>query len=70
MASLDNDVLSLQSYFKSWLHNCGTDNENLHLLLPSFGGGQQSVLKCDLHERMLPLTSLPQSLTKNFVRAK
>lgn len=32
---VDNDPLSLQSSFRSWLHDCGTDTEHLHLTLPS-----------------------------------
>ena len=31
---VDNDTLSLQSVFRSWLHDCGTDQEHLHLILP------------------------------------
>ena len=32
---VDNDPLSLQNSFRSWLHDCGTDSEHLHLVLPS-----------------------------------
>lgn len=61
LVSIDNDVLSLQNVFKSWLHDLGTDSEHLHLLLPpvrttSDGGGVKEhslTLKCDLQERIL-----------------
>ena len=29
------DVLCMMNYFKSWLKDCGTDSENIHLILPS-----------------------------------
>lgn len=32
---VENDPLSLQNAFRSWLHDCGTDTEYLHLILPS-----------------------------------
>ena len=31
------DFLSIQDFFKGWLHDCGTDSEHFHLLLPSKG---------------------------------
>ncbi len=66
MTSVDNDVLSLQNVFKSWLHDLGTDSEHLHLLLPPApgdGGGVRELhsltLKCDMQERILDPCSLP-----------
>ncbi|XP_077885092.1 meiosis 1 arrest protein isoform X2 [Ictidomys tridecemlineatus] len=32
---IDNDVISMEFFFKAWLHNSGTDQEHIHLLLPS-----------------------------------
>ena len=32
--SIENDVLSLSSYFRGWFHDSGTDSEHLHLILP------------------------------------
>lgn len=31
---MESDSLSLQNTFRSWLHDCGTDSEHLHLTLP------------------------------------
>ena len=31
------DFLSIQDFFRGWLHDCGTDSEHMHLLLPSKG---------------------------------
>ncbi|XP_006811757.1 meiosis 1 arrest protein-like [Saccoglossus kowalevskii] len=64
---IENDELSLQNFFKSWLHDCGTDREHLHILLPpakntTTDAGQQKqniILKCDLHERLLNPSQLP-----------
>ncbi len=38
---VENDALSLQNTFRSWLHDCGTDQEHLHLVLPSPSSMQQ-----------------------------
>ncbi|XP_067877714.1 meiosis 1 arrest protein [Heterodontus francisci] len=35
LQTVENDTISLDSFFKSWLHNHGTDKEHLHLLLPA-----------------------------------
>lgn len=71
LTSIDNDVLSLQNVFKSWLHDCGTDSEHLHLALPpshAHSGEQAVTLKCDLQERVLDPSSLT-ALGQHFVRA-
>lgn len=33
--TVDNDIVSMEIFFKAWLHNSGTDQEHIHLLLPS-----------------------------------
>ena len=33
LETLDNDVVSMEVFFKAWLHNSETDQENIHLLL-------------------------------------
>lgn len=35
LQTIDNDVVSMEVFFKAWLHNSGTDQEHIHLLLPS-----------------------------------
>ncbi len=35
ITEVENDAQSLQSTFRSWLHDCGTDSEHLHLILPA-----------------------------------
>ena len=57
---------------KSWLHDCGTDSEHLHLTLPSPSSGSATpiVLKCDLQERMIHPSLLPSSFTGNFVSTR
>jgi len=42
---LDSDVLSLQNALHSWLHDCSTDQEHLHLILPP-STSQATVLNC------------------------
>ncbi|NXP76083.1 M1AP protein, partial [Ramphastos sulfuratus] len=58
--SIENNVISLEMLFKTWLHDYGTEREHLHLLLPSGGFSHASAprttlmcLKCDLQERLL-----------------
>uniref|UniRef100_A0A8C7A4X1 Meiosis 1 associated protein n=1 Tax=Nothoprocta perdicaria TaxID=30464 RepID=A0A8C7A4X1_NOTPE len=57
--TVEDNVISLEMLFKAWLHDYGTDREQLHLLLPSGGFSHQSnfpllvCLKCDLQERLL-----------------
>ncbi|XP_062065702.1 meiosis 1 arrest protein [Lepus europaeus] len=66
LQTIDNDVLSLEVFFKAWLHNSGTDQEHIHLLLPSrcFNNVTRArdnpmCLKCDLQERLLSPSLLP-----------
>ncbi|NXM72505.1 M1AP protein, partial [Serilophus lunatus] len=58
--TVEGNVISLEMLFKTWLHDYGTEREQLHLLLPSGGfshtAGPKSTimcLKCDLQERLL-----------------
>ncbi|XP_006151262.1 meiosis 1 arrest protein [Tupaia chinensis] len=66
LQSIDNDVVSMEIFFKAWLHNSGTDQEHIHLLLPSqcfnnVSGLRDNTmcLKCDLQERLLSPSLLP-----------
>ncbi|NWT51959.1 M1AP protein, partial [Erythrocercus mccallii] len=58
--TVEDNVISLEMLFKTWLHDHGTEREQLHLLLPSGGFGHTAApkntlmcLKCDLQERLL-----------------
>ena len=78
LVSIDNDVLSLQNVFQSWLLDCSTDSEAIHLILPP--GLRQTGLeegerihdsslltvKCDIQERLLD-PNLMGSLGQQFV---
>ncbi|XP_053445997.1 meiosis 1 arrest protein [Nycticebus coucang] len=66
LQTIDNDTVSMEIFFKAWLHNNGTDQEHIHLLLPSrcFSNISRATdnpmcLKCDLQERMLSPSLLP-----------
>ncbi|KGM00237.1 Meiosis 1 arrest protein, partial [Charadrius vociferus] len=58
--TIEDNVISLEMLFKTWLHDYGTEREQLHLLLPSGGFSHATApkttlmcLKCDLQERLL-----------------
>ncbi|XP_062488168.1 meiosis 1 arrest protein isoform X1 [Pezoporus occidentalis] len=58
--TIEDNVISLEMLFKSWLHDYSTEREHLHLLLPSGGFSHAAApkttlmcLKCDLQERLL-----------------
>ncbi|XP_064509785.1 meiosis 1 arrest protein isoform X2 [Pseudopipra pipra] len=58
--SVEDNVISLEMLFKTWLHDYGTEREQLHLLLPLGGFSHAAApkstimcLKCDLQERLL-----------------
>ncbi|XP_050751419.1 meiosis 1 arrest protein [Gymnogyps californianus] len=58
--TIEDNVISLEMLFKTWLHDYGTEREHLHLLLPSGGFSHATApkttlmcLKCDLQERLL-----------------
>ncbi|XP_047299389.1 meiosis 1 arrest protein isoform X4 [Homo sapiens] len=60
LQTIDNDIVSMEIFFKAWLHNSGTDQEQIHLLLSSQCFSNISrprdnpmCLKCDLQERLL-----------------
>ncbi|XP_037663240.1 meiosis 1 arrest protein isoform X2 [Choloepus didactylus] len=66
LQTIDNDIVSMEIFLKAWLHNNGTDQEHIHLLLPSQSVGSFSrarenpmCLKCDLQERLLSPSLLP-----------
>ncbi len=78
LVSIDNDVLNLQSVFQSWLKDCSTDSEHLHLTLPATmaalteedttdGLTSQITLKCDLHETLLDPALLGGGFGQKFV---
>ncbi|XP_064601452.1 meiosis 1 arrest protein-like [Liolophura sinensis] len=57
---IDNDSLSIQNYFASWLKDMATDREHLHISLPPPGPGTETlVLKCDLQDRLINPQLLP-----------
>ncbi|NWW50087.1 M1AP protein, partial [Pedionomus torquatus] len=58
--AIEDNVISLEMLFKTWLHDYGTEREHLHLLLPSGSFSHATApkttpmcLKCDLQERLL-----------------
>ncbi|XP_029814276.1 meiosis 1 arrest protein isoform X2 [Manacus vitellinus] len=58
--TVEDNVISLEMLFKTWLHDYGTEREQLHLLLPLGGFSHAAApkstimcLKCDLQERLL-----------------
>ncbi|XP_049640983.1 meiosis 1 arrest protein [Suncus etruscus] len=66
LQTIDNDIISIEVFFKDWLHNNGTDQEHIHILLPSpcfsniSGARDNSMcLRCDLQERILSPSLLP-----------
>ncbi|XP_072574697.1 meiosis 1 arrest protein isoform X3 [Paramormyrops kingsleyae] len=62
LQQVDNDSISLESVFKTWLHDQGGQREHLHLLLPPALQGSAShpvCLKCDMQERLLSPALLP-----------
>ncbi|XP_044537108.1 meiosis 1 arrest protein [Gracilinanus agilis] len=63
---IENDTVSIEIFFKAWLQDSGTDQEHLHLLLPSpcfssfsSASSEPMCLKCDLQERLLNPALLP-----------
>ncbi|XP_060239484.1 meiosis 1 arrest protein [Meriones unguiculatus] len=66
LQTLGNDVVSMEVFFKAWLHNSETDREHIHLFLtpqslpPSSRAKDEPIcLKCDLQERFLSPSLLP-----------
>ena len=62
-------MLSLQNVFSKWLHDCGMDNEHLHLALPPETMGEDAplVIKCDLQERILDPALFGSNVAQTFV---
>ncbi|XP_061428531.1 meiosis 1 arrest protein isoform X2 [Lethenteron reissneri] len=68
--TLEGSTVILEGFFRSWLHDCETDWEHLHLIFPSAlsGGGmgqKRIILKCDIQETILNPPLLPG--TTNFM---
>lgn len=64
LQTIGSDVVSIETFFKAWLHDHGTDREHLHLLLPPSGLGaphttDMMCVKCDMQERVLNPELLP-----------
>ncbi|XP_038053650.1 meiosis 1 arrest protein-like [Patiria miniata] len=60
VTSVEQDEISLQDFFRGWLHDSGTDREHLHLRLPPTTiGDDWLTLKCDLQERFLNPSLFP-----------
>nr|XP_034992658.1 meiosis 1 arrest protein [Zootoca vivipara] len=60
LQTVESDVVALETFFKGWFHDRSTDQEHLHLLLPtgalSHPAAVQSCpvsVKCDAQERLL-----------------
>ncbi|XP_065911055.1 meiosis 1 arrest protein-like [Dysidea avara] len=64
---IENDVLSFQSVFQCWLHDCNMDSEHLCLLLPAATDGDEVTVRCDLYERILDPVLLPTSLSSHYL---
>ncbi|XP_077157549.1 meiosis 1 arrest protein isoform X2 [Paroedura picta] len=57
---VEDDLVSLETSFKAWLHEAGTDQEHFHLLLPpDAAGAGLACVKCDIQERLLDPALLP-----------
>lgn len=46
--TIEDNVISLEMLFKTWLHDYGTEREHLHLLLPSGGFSHATAPKTTL----------------------
>lgn len=46
--TIEDNVISLEMLFKTWLHDYGTEREHLHLLLPSGGFSHDTAPKTTL----------------------
>ncbi|XP_078250533.1 meiosis 1 arrest protein [Pogona vitticeps] len=61
LQTVENDTVALEMLFKAWFQDHSSDQEHLHLLLPSPGtlscpatpGGNLACVKCDFQERIL-----------------
>lgn len=68
--TVEDNVISLEMLFKTWLHDHGTEREQLHLLLPSGSFGHAAAPKNTLSISFsLPFASLqgaPESLSLKY----
>lgn len=48
LQTIEDNVISLEMLFKTWLHDCGSEREHLHLLLPSGGSSYATAPKTTL----------------------
>ncbi|KAL2079470.1 hypothetical protein ACEWY4_025214 [Coilia grayii] len=74
---VESSVVALEGVLKAWLHEQAGEREHLHLLLPpslqhssSTPGGPRKAspicLKCDMQERLLSPSLLPDSSTRDL----
>lgn len=65
--TVEDNVISLEMLFKTWLHDHGTDREQLHLLLPSGSFGHaaapKNTLSISFSLPSAPLQGAPESLS-------
>lgn len=65
--TVEDNVISLEMLFKTWLHDHGTEREQLHLLLPSGGFGHAAAPKntssISFSLPSAPLQGAPESLS-------
>lgn len=69
--TIEDNVISLEMLFKTWLHDYSTEREHLHLLLPSGGFSHATAPKTTLSTRCsLSLSrELPGSTTLKISQA-
>ncbi|XP_030048395.1 LOW QUALITY PROTEIN: meiosis 1 arrest protein [Microcaecilia unicolor] len=72
--TIENDVISIETFFKAWLHDNGIDKEHLHLLFPSgclsvTSSNSPMCVKCDVQERLLDPTLLPSTVSERAGKA-
>ncbi|GIY26728.1 uncharacterized protein CEXT_304781 [Caerostris extrusa] len=58
--NIEANSYQLESIFKNWLHDCGTDSDHLRLTI------DKMVLRCDIKECLLNADSLPTTLSSSF----
>ncbi|XP_062992112.1 meiosis 1 arrest protein [Elgaria multicarinata webbii] len=75
LQTVEDDVVALEMFFKAWFHDQGTNQEHLHLLLPSGAiarpgapGTSQVCVKCDVQERLLSPALLPAACSDGTAR--
>ncbi|XP_062998674.1 meiosis 1 arrest protein-like [Elgaria multicarinata webbii] len=75
LQTVEDDVVALEMFFKAWFHDQGTNQEHLHLLLPSGAIAHESAgrrgsvcVKCDVQERLLSPALLPAACSDGTAR--